>query len=123
MAPAFDAVFFDWCGTIVGYPSTEERLRPVLDQLSRPTTDGELGEIAAAIHAAEGHPDAIDADTRCDLSRAGHAEAKRVVCELAGIDEELGLAFERSFADLTTYPSTQKRPTSSIASAPTASRW
>ncbi|MGI9598170.1 MAG: HAD family hydrolase [Acidimicrobiales bacterium] len=100
---AFDAVLFDWCGTLVGYPTEEERFRPILRRLGRPADEGDVSSLAEAYRAAETHPDAVEADRRCDLSAADHARTKRVICELAGIDAELAVAIERSFADLGTY--------------------
>ncbi len=100
----FDAVLFDWCGTIVEYPTTEDRFRPVLERLGRPSDDDAVAARSAAFNAASAHPDAIEADKRCDLSAADHAKTKLLICELAGIDTELAIALEQSYGDLSTYP-------------------
>jgi HAD superfamily hydrolase (TIGR01509 family) len=99
----FDAVLFDWCGTLVGYPDEETRIRPALEALGRPSDVATVGLIAQAIRIAESDPRAIEADRRCDLSAASHAESKRVLFEVAGIDHELGAAIERTYGDLATY--------------------
>jgi len=103
-ARSFDAVLFDWCGTLVEYPLDEDRFRPILTRLGRPDGDDAVAELVAAFHEAESHPRAIESDTRCDLSAANHAETKLLICELAGIDLALAHEIERSFGDIATYP-------------------
>jgi len=104
MPPAgFDAVLFDWCGTLVDYPSEEARFRPILERLGRPADNAEVARLATAFRQAAEHPNAIEADKRCDLSAADHVNTKEVICDIAGIDTELGQAIERSYGDLDTY--------------------
>jgi len=100
---AFDAVLFDWCGTLVEYPLDEDRFRPILTRLGRPDDDGAVAGLVVAFQDAESHPAVIESDTRCDLSAANHAETKLLICELAGIDLELAHEIERSYGDLATY--------------------
>lgn len=101
---SFDAVLFDWCGTLVEYPLDEDRFRPVLRRLGRPHDDASVAELVAAFQEAEQHPDAVESDQRCDLSAENHRATKLLICELAGIDRELAVAIERSFGDFATYP-------------------
>ncbi len=100
---SFDAVLFDWCGTLVEYPTKEARFEPILQRLGRTHDEGAVSRLSAAVRKAETHPDALKADERCDLSAANHAETKLLICELAGIDAELATEIERSYSDLSTY--------------------
>ena len=100
----FDAVLFDWCGTLVEYPLAEDRFRRVLRALRRPDDDASVAALVAAYREAELHPDAVESDRHCDLSAENHRATKLLICELAGIDRELAEAIERSFSDLATYP-------------------
>mgnify|MGYP003523535327 FL=1 len=99
----FDAVLFDWCGTLVEYPTREQRFARVLERLGRPHDPQSVVELARAFATAEQHPDAIESDRHCDLSASNHEETKLLVCKLAGIDDELAAAIEQSYGDLTTY--------------------
>ncbi len=101
---SFDAVLFDWCGTLVEYPLEEDRFRPILRRLGRPHDEAAVDELVAVYREAERHPDAIEADRRCDLSAEDHRCTKLLICELAGIDQEFAVELERSFGDFTTYP-------------------
>ena len=94
---------FDWCGTLVEYPTKEERFQSILDRLGRPHHERAVAQLAAAFRGAEQHPDALESDERCDLSAANHAATKLLICRLAGIDEELAVEIERSYGDLNTY--------------------
>ncbi len=100
----FDAVLFDWCGTLVEYPTKERRFRQVLQRLGRPHDEQAAAELAIAYRQAASHPDAVESDQQCDLSAANHAATKLLICELAGIDDELAAGIEQSYGDLTTYP-------------------
>lgn len=108
MAPtlqrSFDAVLFDWCGTLVEYPLHEDRFRPVLRRLGRPHDDDSVADLVSAFQQAARHPSAIASDERCDLSAENHRATKMLICELAGIDDELAIELELSFGDLATYP-------------------
>jgi HAD superfamily hydrolase (TIGR01509 family) len=99
----FDAVLFDWCGTLVEYPTKEDRFRPILERLGRPHDADAVTRLAAAVREAESHPDVLAAEERCDLSSSNHAATNLLICELAGIDGELAAEIERSYGDLSTY--------------------
>ena len=99
----FHAVLFDWCGTLVDYPTRAQRFARVLERLGHPHDRQSVVELAQAFATAQEHPDAIESDRHCDLSAANHEEAKLLVCKLAGIDDELAAAIEQSYGDLTTY--------------------
>ena len=101
---SFDAVLFDWCGTLVEYPLIQDRFRPILQRLGRPHDEASIAELVAAFEAAERHPEALESDERCDLSAENHRQTKLLICELAGIDGELADELERSFGDVDTYP-------------------
>ncbi len=94
---------FDWCGTLVEYPTEEERFQPILERLGRPHDEGAVAQLAAAFRGAEQHRDVLRSDRRCDLSAANHADTKLLICRIAGIDEELAIEIERSFGDLDNY--------------------
>lgn len=100
---AFDGVLLDWCGTLVEYMTLEERLDYCLGRLGRASDGDVVAGYAAAVRQAESHPSAADALARCDLSAEEHAEAKLLVGGLAGLDEELSVELERSYADWDTY--------------------
>lgn len=100
----FDAVLFDWCGTLVEYPTHADRFRPILQRLGRPHDPDTLKRLVHDYEAAAAEPAARKADERCDLSAADHAATKHVICELAGIDSELATEIERSYGDVATYP-------------------
>ncbi len=104
MGRAFDAVLFDWCGTLVDYPTKEDRFRRVLAALGRPCDRDAVAPLARAYRHAEATPEAQRADERCDLSPADHAATKLLIGRLAGFDDELAEAIERSYSDLATYP-------------------
>lgn len=99
----FDAVLFDWCGTLVEYPTHEDRFRPILERLGRPHDPDTLKRLVHAYEAAETEPAAMQADKRCDLSARDHAATKHLICEVAGIDSELATEIERSYGDFATY--------------------
>ncbi len=99
----FDAVLFDWCGTLVEYPTREQRLAHVLERLGRPHDRRTVDALAMAYGAAKAHPEVIESDRHSDLSAANHEATKLLICRLAGFDDELAAAIERSYADLTTY--------------------
>ncbi len=100
---SFDAVLFDWCGTLVEYPKTEDRFRPVLKHLGRSYDEASVAELVAAFEEAEQHPAAVESDKRCDLSPENHRETKLLICKLAGIDTELAVELERSYGNFETY--------------------
>src|SRR6056297_586578 len=77
----FDAVLFDWCGTLVEYPTHEDRFRPILQRLGRPHDPAGLERLVRAYETAAAEPAAREADKRCDLSAADHAATKHVICE------------------------------------------
>ncbi len=103
MKPTYDAVLFDWCGTLVGYPSPRERFRSGLDALGRPVDENELQQMVDRYTAAEQHSEAIRTDASCDLSREDHREARLTVFEIAGFDKELAQTIESMYGDLATY--------------------
>ena len=103
MSARFEGVLFDWCGTLVGYPSVETRVAQALVNLGREGAATEVERIATAIIAASELPEAIEADRRCDLSAEDHAATKALIFELAGLDGELAEALERGYGDLSTY--------------------
>lgn len=97
---AFDAVLFDWCGTLVAYPTLEERIAHCLHQLGR--VDDVAG-LAAAVRRAQTHPEAAAAHASSDLSAEAHDHAKLLVGRLAGLDGELSTELAASYGDMATY--------------------
>jgi hypothetical protein len=62
----FDAVLFDWCGTLVEYPLAEDPFRPALQRLGRPHDDQSITELVAAFEEADRHPAAVESDKHCE---------------------------------------------------------
>lgn len=81
---SFDAVLFDWCGTLVEYPTVHDRFRPVLQRLGRPHDEDSIAELVAAFHKAQQHPDVRKFDGQCDLSAENHRRTKLLTCHLGG---------------------------------------
>lgn len=97
-------MLFDWCGTLVEYPTTGDRFRRVLERMGRPHDDTSVVDLVAAYQRARRRPMAIESDRRCDLSVENHRETKLLICDTAGFDREFSVELEQSFADFDTYP-------------------
>ncbi len=86
----FDAVIFDWRGTLVTTLSPANWIRTALGTLSRPSTDGDIQAILSAVNEAGGDDrlDAPGVDTDAELHR--HVYMK--VFADAGLDAALAEA-------------------------------
>lgn len=98
---AYDAVLFDWCGTLVGYRWVEDRVAMALATLGRDVVVA--AELAERIRAVPADPELSAAEAGCDLSAEHHRRAKLARYERADLDEELAVALEATYGDLTTY--------------------
>ena len=102
-AREFDAVLFDWCGTLVAYPTLEERLRLALEQVGRHADQVTVGAHAAAIRGTDRDPALAVLEAGCDLSAENHRHAKLTRFDRAGLDAQLAGALEATYGDLSTY--------------------
>ncbi len=116
---SFEAVLFDWCGTLVEYPLDEDRFRTVLQQLRRPHDEDSVTELVSAFQEAKQHPTAVESNTRCDLSAEDHRATKLLICELAGIDKSLLSSLNAPSATSPPTPRIPKLSTSSQRLLPT----
>lgn len=88
---SFQAVIFDWRGTLVATPSEEAWLQQALALAGRASSAAHVSDVLAAIRAANGvdhRLDALGLDTDADLHRRTYFE----VFADAGLDDELAAA-------------------------------
>jgi FMN phosphatase YigB (HAD superfamily) len=88
VADGFEAVLFDWRGTLVATSSPQEWIREALRRLGRPARDGEVDELAARLDGAEDTLDGPGVDCDADLHRHTYRTAFRDL----GIDDDLAEA-------------------------------
>jgi HAD superfamily hydrolase (TIGR01509 family) len=82
----FDAVLFDWRGTLVHDPPYEWWLREAARRLGR---QGDLASLVEALHGAAAHPDVVAGEQTCDCSPDGHRAWSMSWFARAGLDDEL----------------------------------
>ena len=85
---AFDAVIFDWSGTLVHDPPLRERVVAAGTKLGRPDSP-ETDRICAALNRHEHDPDVAAAQLHADTSSARYFAAEALHFQRAGVDEEL----------------------------------
>ncbi len=88
MADNFQAVLFDWRGTLVTTSTLQEWIREALRRLGRPAEDGEVDELATLLDGAEDALDGPGVDCDADLHRRTYRTAFRDL----GIDDDLAEA-------------------------------
>ncbi len=88
----YDAVLFDWSGTLVHDPTPTDRVRRAFEIAGRPTDAGVIAEMVVRLEAAQLRPDVAEALRDEDTSAARHRAANMLWFEGAGIDPELAHA-------------------------------
>ncbi|WP_342023771.1 HAD family hydrolase [Arthrobacter citreus] len=85
---AFDAVIFDWSGTLVHDPPLRDRVAAAGARLGRPDSP-EADRICDALARHENDPDIAAAQLEADTSSAKYCAAETLHFDRAGLDEEL----------------------------------
>jgi FMN phosphatase YigB (HAD superfamily) len=85
----FDAVLFDWRGTLVHDPGHTWWITRALQRLGRPSPEAEVTALVDAVRRAEQLPDHRAADQWLDTSAALHREATLGLYADSGLDPEL----------------------------------
>ena len=86
--PTFDAVIFDWSGTLVHDPPLRERVAAAAARLGR-LEDTDTAGICAALEACEADADIAAAQSDADTSSAKYRAAEMLHFQRAGLDPEL----------------------------------
>lgn len=89
---AFDAVLFDWSGTLVHDPLPADRLRRALRTIARAHSAALVAEICTRLDHARLHADVEAALRDEDTSAERHLVANMLWFERAGVDDELAHA-------------------------------
>lgn len=84
----FDAVIFDWSGTLVHDPPLRDRVGITLARLGRTDSDS-VDDICDALTRCESDPDIVAAQAGADTSRAAYDAAESLHFRRAGLDGEL----------------------------------
>lgn len=90
----FDAVIFDWSGTLVHDPPLRDRVAGTFARLGR-TDTGEIDGICRALERCETDPDIVAAQAGADTSRAASEAAETFHFQRAGLDAELAASLLR----------------------------
>lgn len=86
--PNFDAVIFDWSGTLVHDPSTEERVALAFAKLGRIEPHG-VDSICDSLRRWESDPEVVAAQVGSDTSASRYYAAESLHFQRAGLDQEL----------------------------------
>ncbi len=87
--PSFEAVLFDWSGTLVHDPPPQQRIRHTLTTLDHAHDDEVVDALWAALLAARALPD-VEVELRDeDTSAERHRSSNLLWFERAGIDDEV----------------------------------
>ena len=104
---SFDAVLFDWSGTLVHDPPPQERIRRALATLDRTHDDEVVDRLWAALLAARDLPD-VAAELRDeDTSAERHRVSNMLWFDRGGLDEQLAGAlydFDHEIDNRPLYP-------------------
>lgn len=90
----FDAVIFDWSGTLVHDPPLRDRVAGTISRLGR-LESGAVDEVCAALERCASDPDVVAAQADADTSREAYDAAESLHCQRAGLDDELAAALLR----------------------------
>jgi FMN phosphatase YigB (HAD superfamily) len=92
-APFFDAVLFDYKGTIFNDEADVAWVRAAAASIGRTLSDEEIAEILErGEHVLATRPEIKEMIDRCDTSFAVHREANLTWLRACGIDDELAIA-------------------------------
>ncbi|WP_082000053.1 HAD family hydrolase [Arthrobacter sp. PAMC 25486] len=86
--PNFDAVIFDWSGTLVHDPSNEERVALAFAKLGRTEPHG-IDRICESLRRWETDPEVVAAQVGSDTSTSRYYAAESLHFQRAGLDQEL----------------------------------
>jgi len=95
----FEAVLFDWSGTLVHDPPPIDRLAAALRSLDREPRAEHVAAAVAALAAAADLPDVVEAMRDEDTSTTRHRAANMLWFRRAGLDVELAEALYAVDAD------------------------
>jgi FMN phosphatase YigB (HAD superfamily) len=104
---SFDAVLFDWSGTLAHDPTTVARLSRALELVERDAVGDECQRLSAQLDHAATHPDVVTAMADEDTSAARHRAANMLWFDYAGLDAALAealYAFDDDAANRPLYP-------------------
>ena len=87
-AAQFEAVLFDWRGTLVATPTLEGWVREAMRRLGRPAEEGPVAELVTLLDSADATLDGPGVDCDADLHRRTYRTAFRDL----GVDDELAEA-------------------------------
>jgi HAD superfamily hydrolase (TIGR01549 family) len=96
---SYEAVLFDWSGTLVHDPPPVDRLALALSSIDRELRAEHVANTLAAITAAARLPDVVDALRDEDTSTTRHRAANMMWFQRAGLDSELAEALYAVDAD------------------------
>lgn len=102
----FDAVIFDWSGTLVHDPPLRERVAITFARLGR-ADSGEVDVVCAALDSSASDPDIIAAQVGADTSRVAYDAAESLHFQRVGLDEDLAaelLRFDEYLESRPMYP-------------------
>jgi HAD superfamily hydrolase (TIGR01549 family) len=86
---SYEAVLFDWSGTLVHDPSPADRLRRAFQLVNRSATDEAISAALDRLERASAFPEVVDAMRYEDTSAEIHRAANTLWFERAGLDSEL----------------------------------
>jgi HAD superfamily hydrolase (TIGR01549 family) len=101
---SFDAVLFDWSGTLVHDPSPPERIRHALATLGRAHDDDPVDALWSALHSARRLAEVEAALRDEDTSAQRHRDSNMLWYDRAGIDASLAAALYDFDADIANRP-------------------
>lgn len=90
----FDAVIFDWSGTLVHDPPLRDRVAATFTMLGRPDL-GAVDTVCAALERCASDPDIVAAQVGADTSREAYDAAELLHFRQAGLDKDLAAALLR----------------------------
>lgn len=90
----FDAVIFDWSGTLVHDPPLRDRVAGTFTRLGRPDF-GAVDEVCASLDRCAPDPDIVAAQAGSDTSREAYDAAESLHFQRAGLDEDLSAGLLR----------------------------
>jgi HAD superfamily hydrolase (TIGR01549 family) len=96
---SFDAVLFDWSGTLVHDPHPTDRLRRSLEVIGRDLAAADRDALLAALARAETDAEIVEAMLDEDTSADRHRAANMLWFDRAGLDAELAAALYAFDAD------------------------
>jgi HAD superfamily hydrolase (TIGR01549 family) len=100
----YEAVLFDWVGTLVHYQTGRWRLRRAHEAIGRQVDPNAFASIVSRLDAACGDPDVSEAMATEDCSPVLHRNANMLWFDQAGLDTYLAEALYAIDSDPATHP-------------------